>query len=84
MRHVFYSRWLALGSRLMYSHLPKRVMHQFGYMQCVPIYPFESAPPVMAHIDVDVMCDDDLDHLIPNEECGTLAPSNWSAAYGYI
>lgn len=50
---AFYSRWLVCESRLMYPHMPERVMRQFGYLPGIPIDPSMSAPPAMVCKDVD-------------------------------
>lgn len=63
---VFYSGWLACGSRLMYPHLPERVMRQFDYMHFLPKDPYEYALPAMTHRDTGVIYDDYLNHLILN------------------
>ena len=55
---AFYSGMLPYGSRMMYPHLPERVMRQFRYMQVIPREPFVSAPHTMVHKDVDAMYDD--------------------------
>ncbi|XP_050877791.1 uncharacterized protein LOC127081590 [Lathyrus oleraceus] len=78
---TFYFGWLACGSRLMYPYLSEHVMPQFRYMQFVPRDSFDSVPPTMARRDVDVMYDDYLNHLVPDDTQGTLAPSDWSCAY---
>lgn len=80
---TFYFGWLACGSRLMYPYLPEHVMPQFRYMQFIPRDTFDSSPPTMAlrDVDVDVMYDDYLNHLVLDDTQGTLAPSEWSCAY---
>lgn len=81
---AFYSGWLTYGSRLLYPHVPERVMRVFNYMQFVSKDPSESSPPAIRHRDVDAMYYYYLIHLVSNEARGSLAPSNWSTAYGYI
>lgn len=71
-------------SRLIYPHLPERVMQQFGYMLFVLKDPFDYDPLAMAHRDVDAMCDDFHNHMIPNEVRITLTLNYWSFAYVYI
>lgn len=81
---VLYSGCLASGSSLTFPHLPDHVMRQFDYTHIIPIRPIVSYPLAMTHRDMDVMFDDYLSHLIPEEAQSTIAESNWSYVDEYI
>ncbi|KAI5422332.1 hypothetical protein KIW84_045690 [Lathyrus oleraceus] len=46
---MLYFRWLTCGSRLTASHLPERVMRQFGYVQTIPKHLSVSTSPALTH-----------------------------------
>lgn len=73
---LFYFIWLTYGSRLMYPHLPERVMRQFGYVQFVLRDPSDSTPPTIAYRNVDVMYDNFLNHLVLADTRGKIALSD--------
>lgn len=72
----FYIGCLAYRSHAMYPRLPKRIIHEFGYMQYAPF--------AMAHRDVDDMYNDYLNHLVQDEARNIIAPSESSVIDNYF
>lgn len=73
---AIYSGWFTCGSCVTYPHLPKCDMRQFNYMQYIFIDPSISAPPILTCRDMDVMSDDYINHLAPDEAQSPIAPSD--------
>lgn len=73
---LLYSGWVTCGSQLTFPHLPKRVMRQLRFTQSIPRHPVVSAPPTMTRRVMDVMFDDYLSHMVPEETQSIIAESD--------
>lgn len=77
----FYCKWLACRSHLVYPHLLEQAMRQFRHMEFVLRHPSDSALCDVTRGDVDVMYNDFLNHMVPGETRGTVAPRKWICDY---
>ena len=57
-------------------------MHQFGHTQTISRHSVLSAPPTMKRREMDEIFDDLESYLVPEEAKSTVAPDEWSYAYG--
>lgn len=60
------------------------IMHQFEYIQFVLRDPSDFDPHTTVHKDVDVLYDDFLNYLVPDETRYNIASSDCSCAFIYI
>lgn len=81
---ALYYGWFAYSSRIMYPHMPERVIRQFRYLQVILKDLFMSTPPAMVCRDVDPMYDDLYNHPVPNKARSMVLPRKWGSAFDYI
>ncbi|XP_050889912.1 uncharacterized protein LOC127095239 [Lathyrus oleraceus] len=79
-----YSGWLTCRSRLTASHMPERVMRQFGYTQTILRDHVVSAHPALTYRQMDAMFDDYEIHLVSEEAQSNTDKSDWSYVDEYI
>lgn len=63
---VLYLGWLAYNSRLIFYHLPERIMRKFDYIQSILKHSIVSIPPAMTRRYINAIFDDYIIYLVSN------------------
>jgi len=76
-----YFGWLRYGNRMV-RYLSERVLRQFGYVQTIPRYPLESAPPHQTLGEITICFQRALDYALTPQELGHPAVYGVEASEG--